>query len=377
MWDAYETYVPAGLRQQGHAAVLCDALFSTAAVHGALVIPSCSYIREHYLPSRPDLLGLLQPQPSFAQRPPARPTVESVALSTYPHRALLLSPATPLSPGHCPLPHHPILGRSHFPRVLASIAHYRSFTRPTLPATLDLFQQLAYHGTQDAEQLKHHRAGLRFLLEQLMEDADAEPFLTVVIPFALRQIEDLPLIFPTAAVPILRSSSTAASASVHLTKREVAAILCCSLFSMHAESKSNRYPTANFLDLFASCGHMAAAHVRASKRGDTFEPTTHVAYNNYEKLRCLFHYFATVALRSAEEMEPIVTFHRRSMGKTGEDVWVEALSSDAQLPPFEMFDTGTIEDDQRSPPSIHLDFANKVNTSGHSSRSLRLSTAAV
>jgi hypothetical protein len=196
-----------------------------------------------------------------------------------------------------------------------------------------------------------------------MTEPEREALLEVVIPFTLRQVEDLPLVFPTASVAILKSSSIAASASVHLTKREVAVLLSCSLYSMHAESKSGRFPTANFLDLLASCGHLAAAHTRANKRGDTaFDPSHHSAYNNVEKLRCLLFYFHTVAGRGAEEMEAVITFHRRSIGKRSEDVWMDALESQALLPPFELFSKGTIEDDLLPSPTLHLDFANKVRS---------------
>ena len=210
------------------------------------------------------------------------------------------------------------------------------------------------------------RQGLRYLLLEVLDPAERDALMDVVIPFALRQLEDLPLIFPTASVSTLPSSTTAASATVHLTKQEVSILLSCSLFSMHAESRSRRYPTANFNDLFVSIAHIGTQQQRAVKRGDvTWDRTTAAGYNNIEKLRSLLFYFRVISQRSAEELTPIISFHRRSVGKVREDVWMDALSSDAPLPEFEVFPDSTIEDDLLPSPSIHLDFANKVPPPSH------------
>ncbi|CAL9094661.1 unnamed protein product [Musa acuminata var. zebrina] len=51
--DMVHTYVPRSKRGMGLAALLCDAAFAHAQCHSMLVIPTCSYISDTYLPRNP------------------------------------------------------------------------------------------------------------------------------------------------------------------------------------------------------------------------------------------------------------------------------------------------------------------------------------
>ena len=367
VWNAYETFVPAPLRRRGLAGRLCDALFAEADKLGVSVAPSCTFIKDTYLSTHPQHHRLIHRKAASTadrtarpSRPPS-PSPVSLALAAFPYASLLLPKDAPLPSRYCPLPHHPILGRAHFPKVIAAIALYRA-SPPTLASLLDLFSALCLVGSHSPEHLSLMQNGLEYLLQRVLSPEERQQLLHSVVPFTLQQIEELPLVFPTASLPLLVASSSSASESVHLSKKEVAVILSCSLFSMHAESKSNRFPVANFHDLFASIGHVALLHQRAQKRGhDAWDRSMAGGNNNIEKLRCMLHYFHCVAQRPASDLQPIITFHRHSVEKNQEDVWMDALSSTAPLPELKVFSTGTIEDDLLPSPSIHLDFANKVS----------------
>ncbi|KAG6529277.1 acetyltransferase At1g77540-like [Zingiber officinale] len=57
--DMVHTYVPRSKRGLGLAARLCDAAFAHAQRHSMLVVPTCSYISETYLPRNPAWNSLL------------------------------------------------------------------------------------------------------------------------------------------------------------------------------------------------------------------------------------------------------------------------------------------------------------------------------
>uniref|UniRef100_J3LXZ3 N-acetyltransferase domain-containing protein n=1 Tax=Oryza brachyantha TaxID=4533 RepID=J3LXZ3_ORYBR len=66
--DLVHTYVPGSKRGRGLAARLCDAAFAHARRRGMLVLPTCSYISETYLPRNPAWNELVltdkEPKPS-------------------------------------------------------------------------------------------------------------------------------------------------------------------------------------------------------------------------------------------------------------------------------------------------------------------------
>ena len=285
----------------------------------------------------------------------------SLALDWYRHQSLLLPAGSSLSAHHCPLPHHPVLGRSHFPRILADIRRYQSIS-PTAASVVLLFASLLSRPSED--ETSYIRDGLHFLLQHVMSTAERRDFLEHSLPFAVRHIHDLPLTFPSAGLPLL-TASPVGSQSVHYSKHEVAAILSCSLFSMHAEHRGAghlRFPSANFKELLIAMGRVARTHDRAVKRGDREWQRTGRAHNNdIEKLRCMLHYLAVVAKRPQHEMQhTILTFHRRSINDTADELLATALLSSSPLPTFTPFPPPhTIEDDLLPSHSLHLDFANK------------------
>ncbi|WOL11164.1 hypothetical protein Cni_G19925 [Canna indica] len=57
--DIVHTYVPRSKRGMGLAARLCDAAFAHAQCHSMLVIPTCSYISDTYLPRNPEWNSLV------------------------------------------------------------------------------------------------------------------------------------------------------------------------------------------------------------------------------------------------------------------------------------------------------------------------------
>jgi len=197
-----------------------------------------------------------------------------------------------------------------------------------------------------------------------MSAVERREFLDHSLPYALQHVHDLPITFPTASLPLL-VASPAGSQSVHYTKHETAAILACSLFSMHAEHRGSghlRFPSANFKELLIATGRLARTHDRAVKRGERDWQRAGRAHNNdIEKLRCMMHYLSVVSRRPLHEMQhTILTFHRRSIADTADELLTTALLSSAPLPAFTPFaPPHTIEDDLVPSHSLHLDFANK------------------
>ncbi|CAN6270173.1 unnamed protein product [Urochloa humidicola] len=67
--DMVHTYVPRSKRGQGLAARLCDAAFAHARSHGMLVVPTCSYISDTYLPRNSALEELVYKDQDPHQKP--------------------------------------------------------------------------------------------------------------------------------------------------------------------------------------------------------------------------------------------------------------------------------------------------------------------
>ena len=424
VWDVWHTSVPVPLRKRGLAMRLCMAAFAAARSERIGVIPSCTYVSNKFLvehPEQRDIVisadgtangraGKQQQQQAASATPrkmngadrrmeqkdtysrshnnatraspsthsttrtdhtttssrssplsPAAHSPPSLALDWYRHVSLLLPAGSALATHHCPLPHHPILGRSHFPRVLADIRRYQS-AAPTAASVVLLFASLLSRPNED--ETSYIRDGLHFLLHHVMSTAERQDFLEHSLPYALQHIHDLPVTFPTAALPLL-VASPAGSQSVHYSKHELAAILSCSLFSMHAEHRGSghlRFPSANFKELLIATGRVARVHDRAVKRGERDWQRSGRAHNNdIEKLRCMLHYLWVVASRAQHELQhTIVTFHRRSINETADVLLATALMSSAPIPAFTPFaPPHTIEDDLVASHSLHLDFANK------------------
>ena len=381
LWDVYETFVPQSLRSHGLAVRLCDALFSHAQQHGIAIRATCSYVANKYLAERPAMRAIVAPSAAAKRQqarpqdeekkatPPSRPLLSPTRSSgvaglsslspPYAHASLLLPPSSPLEAHHCPLPHHPVLGRSHFFRILAAIAQYRA-TSPSLSSVLLLFSSLS----SSPRQFELSRDGLSFMLQRVLSPAERQDFLSSLLPFALQQVEELPLIFPSASLPLLAASASAASSTLHLSKLQVAAILSCSLLSMHAEHRGGglRFSSANFEDLFIAAAQVGRAQLRAERRGDgQWDRSDQSGNNNIEKLRCMLHYLSVTARRSRQELQSaVVSFHRRSVADTRQSLLASLLSSSLPLPPFALFPPpATIEEDLPASQTVHLDFANR------------------
>ena len=407
VWDIWHTSVPTSLRQRGLAVHLCMAAFTAARNTRTAVVASCTYVSNKFLVDHPEQGDVVvsadgvgngradkqqgtvahspQQQQSRDSTPrktngtttrnlytstsprssPLSPSPKSSppppVLDWYSHVSSLLPAGSSLATHHCPLPHHPIIGRSHFPRILADIQRFQS-SAPTAASVVLLFVSLLSRPSED--ETGYIRDGLHFLLQHVMTAAERRDFLEHSLPFALQHIHDLPVTFPTGALPLL-VASPAGSQSVHYSKHEIAAILACSLFSMHAEHRGSghlRFPSANFKELLIATGRVARTHDRAVKRGERDWQRTGRAHNNdIEKLLCMLHYFSVVNRRPKHEMQhTIVTFHRRSVADTADEMLATALTSSTPLPAFTPFaPPHTIEDDLVPSHSLHLDFANK------------------
>eukprot|EP00252_Welwitschia_mirabilis_P019408 TRINITY_DN4484_c0_g1_i2.p1 TRINITY_DN4484_c0_g1~~TRINITY_DN4484_c0_g1_i2.p1 ORF type:complete len:110 (-),score=12.88 TRINITY_DN4484_c0_g1_i2:269-598(-) len=59
--DLIHTYVPPSRRGRGTAALLCSAAFNHARQNSLLVVPSCSYVSETFIPRHPDLKAFVHP----------------------------------------------------------------------------------------------------------------------------------------------------------------------------------------------------------------------------------------------------------------------------------------------------------------------------
>lgn len=61
--DFYHTYVPDALRERGIAEKMVRAGFEYAQKNGFTVVPSCSYVREYFLPRNRQYLSLVVGKP--------------------------------------------------------------------------------------------------------------------------------------------------------------------------------------------------------------------------------------------------------------------------------------------------------------------------
>ena len=61
--DFYHTYVPESLRERGIAEKMVRAGFDYAQKNGFMVLPSCGYVREYFLPRNRQYLSLVAGNP--------------------------------------------------------------------------------------------------------------------------------------------------------------------------------------------------------------------------------------------------------------------------------------------------------------------------
>lgn len=176
-------------------------------------------------------------------------------------------------------------------------------------------------------------------------------FFEQILPFIQGMILELPNLFPSATLPLsLRQKQQ----TIDLTRKQIACLLACSLFSLFENQpwRENQFNYPNFDLLF---DHF------------TKSPVT------LEKTKCILYYFQRMHERVLAKNEgtkgfrpdDIVRFHRRVLSKTLKEFEMELENVDEKtsLSSIQVFPNGTIEDDtftnSKQVPSLQADFANK------------------
>ncbi|CAM6002501.1 unnamed protein product [Sphagnum balticum] len=354
--DIYETFVPTAARQRGIAAKLCDSAFQYAKDHSLRVIPSCSYVSEQYLKLNPDKLSLTKARP----------------------QSINIRAATTLPQHHVPLPHHSLFTK-HWQNLAAIFRAFKSPHNTDDPHALTSLYAAITHNSSEAPL---RREGLVYFIHTIMSHTERQSFYTRTLPFMIECILNLPILLPTASLPLLRTNH---SQTIRLSRIQVTALTAASFFSMHAEHKGeHRYGTANMNGLFISIGRRARK-LNNNKNNINFNDII-LGLTEIEKLRCILHYFTIMQQRQQigqdAILNEILVYHRRALHIHRSDLLTRLIDTNATnatntsadtssgaggggeghrlLSSMTLFNTPhTIEDDDFTYKTIQIDFANK------------------
>ena len=340
--DIVHTSVPAAFRGKGVAKMLCDAAFEYAAENNVKVVPSCTYVRQTYLPnaapsaraivareggapahSAPAAAGAgagsaMSDQPRASTAPLAAP---AGAAAAAPARAVGVPAGYP-TPEDDMYPPWKFLRMPYHPDNAAKWAKIQAVCASRLRNPQELVNAF-YLIHRDADRdLRPTAQGIAHYLShpKLTTDAQRAEFFTEILPFIQVLVSDMPKVIAECCtwgnplyMPLLRRRSTASVSELTLSRIAIASLNAGAFFAIFSlpetigekESKRGNYNFFSFERILANLGF------RDQQRG---------------KLECILQYFREIrarVMRAVKNGDPklknspritgCVSFYRRSL----------------------------------------------------------------
>lgn len=309
--DITHTHVPGPFRGKGLARVLCDAVYNYAEVNNLKVVPSCSYVRQTYLPARiaAEKAAALAQEKKDKEAAAAKDASPSSSSSSS-TSAQATPPASSSEEDAYPawkflqMPYHPN-NKAWWKRVLA----VARAPLKNVDDVVNAFYHIHHDTKRDMRSVAH---GLAHFFMVLATPGERERFFAETLPFIQMLLAEMPRLIADCCtwgnpnyLPLLRRRATPALSELSLSRIACAALNAGAFFALFSlpttvgekDSRRGNYNFFSFERILSTIG------IRMQQTG---------------KLRCILHYLWVMRQRVAAAVAQGDAKLQHTAGVTGQ-----------------------------------------------------------